>query len=129
MMPIKKISSGSSFENQVGYSRAVDDGQYVFVSGTTGYNYDDMTISDDVVVQAKQCFENIASALEQLGCSLNDVVRIRYIFPDRKDFEPCWPVLNQYLGAVKPAATLIIADLLDENMKLEIEVMAKSQSN
>lgn len=127
-MSIKKISSGSSFENQVGYSRAVDDGQYVFVSGTTGYNYDEMTISDDVVMQAKQCFENILSALEQVGCSFDDVVRVRYIFPQRDDFEPCWPILKHYLGKVKPAATLIIADLLDEKMKLEIEVMAKSQN-
>ncbi len=125
-MGIKKISSGSEFEQRIAYSRAVDDGHYIFVSGTTGYDYKTMQISDDVHVQAEQCFKNIVAALNELGASIDDVLRVRYIFPKREDFEPCWPVMQKYLGQIMPAATLIIADLLDTKMKLEIEVMAKS---
>lgn len=122
------ISSNSSFETQIGYSRAVVDGDWVFVSGTTGYDYATMTISGDIVVQAKQCFQNIESALQQAGCSLADVVRVRYIFPDRNDFEPCWPVFQAYLGEVRPAATMIVAGLADPQMKLEVEVTARRRS-
>lgn len=121
----KHISSGSSFESEIGYSRAVVDGDYVFVSGTTGYNYDSMSISDDVVEQAEQCFRNIQEALKEAGTSLEHVVRVRYIFPDRSDFEPCWPVFRKYLGVANPAATMIVAGLLDDAMKLEIEVTAR----
>lgn len=122
------ISSGSLFEHRVGYSRAVVDGDWVFVSGTTGYDYATMTISDDVVAQAEQCFQNIESALQQAECSLVDVVRVRYIFPDRNDFEPCWPVFQAYLGEIRPAATMIVAGLADEHMKLEIEVTARRRA-
>jgi len=121
----KLISSGSEFESKIGYSRAVVDGDYVFVSGTTGYDYQSMSISTDVVEQAEQCFINIAKALEEAGSSLDQIVRVRYIFPDRSDFEPCWPVFNKYLGRARPAATIIIAGLLEDNMKLEIEVTAR----
>jgi len=119
------ISSGSEFEDQIGYSRAVVDGDYVFVSGTTGYDYDNMSISTNVVAQAEQCFKNITAALDAAGSELKNVVRVNYIFPDRKDFKPCWPVFKKYLGEAKPAATMIVAGLLEEKMKLEIQVTAR----
>ena len=107
------------------YSRAVVDGDWIFVSGTTGFDYSTMTISDDVAVQAEQCFINIAKALEQAGASLANVVRVHYILPDAKDFPACWPVLRKYLGDVPPAATMFAAGLADERMKIEIEVTAR----
>lgn len=121
------ISSGSPFEAQMGYSRAVVDGEWVFVSGTTGFDYQTMSISDSVVEQAEQCFRNIAAALRQAGMSLDDVVRVRYILPQVADFEPCWPVMRKYLGAARPAATMISAGLVDPRMKIEIEVTARSR--
>lgn len=119
------ISSGSEFESKIGYSRAVADGDYVFVSGTTGYNYDTMSISSDPVEQAEQCLQNIAKALIEGGSNLDNVVRIRYIFTDKGDFEPCWPVFRKYLGNAKPAATMLVAGLSEDSMKLEIEVTAR----
>lgn len=124
-MTRKLISSGSEFEAKIGYSRAVVDGDYVFVSGTTGYDYENMTISTDVTKQAEQCFRNIKQALQKAGSSISEIVRVTYIFPDKKDFEPCWPILEKYLGNVKPAATVFEAGLLDDAMKLEIQVTAK----
>ena len=118
------ISSGSTFEALIGYSRAVVAGDWVFVSGTTGFDYTTMTISDDVVAQTEQCFKNIASALQQAGSSLQDVVRVTYVLPQTADFEPCWPVLRQYFGEVRPAAMMISAGLADPRMKIEIEVTA-----
>ncbi len=118
------ISSGSTFEAQIGYSRAVVAGDWVFVSGTTGFDYGTMTISDDVVVQADQCFKNIIAALQQAGASLQDVVRVTYVLPISADFEPCWPVLRTYFGEVRPAAMMISAGLADPRMKIEIEVTA-----
>ena len=118
------ISSGSSFEAQIGYSRAVVAGNWVFVSGTTGFDYATMTISDDVLVQTEQCFKNIAAALEQAGSSLQDVVRVTYVLPISADFESCWPVLRKYFGEVRPAAMMISAGLADPRMKIEIEVTA-----
>ena len=120
-----QISSGSEFEEKIGYSRAVVDGDMVFVSGTTGYDYATMTISEDPVEQAEQCFRNIARALEEASSSVDDIVRVHYLFPDRKDFEPCWPVFRKYLAKARPAATMFVAGLLDDAMKLEIEVTAK----
>ena len=119
------ISSGSRFEEEIGYSRAVVDGDHVWVSGTTGYDYRTMTIQDDVVAQARQCFENIAAALAQAGASLDDVVRVLFIVPRREDWQPCWPVVKQYLGKAKPASTLIHAGLQAEAMRIEIEVTAR----
>jgi enamine deaminase RidA (YjgF/YER057c/UK114 family) len=124
----KLISSGSKFEEQMGYSRAVVDGEWCFVSGTTGFDYATMAISDDVVQQADQCFRNIAAALEKAGFSLADTVRVHYILPKAQDFEPCWPVLRNYLGEVKPAATMFVAGLADPRMKIEIEVTAKKRA-
>ena len=123
-MAEKRISSGSEFEKLIGYSRAVVDEHYVHVSGTTGYNYQNMSISDNVVEQANQCFKNIQAALEEAGSSIDKIVRVNYIFPDKKDFEPCWPVFQKYLKNAMPAATMIEAGLLDEKMKLEIQVTA-----
>ena len=118
-------SSGSSFEQQMGYSRAVADGEYLFVSGTTGFNYDTMTIAADVVSQAKQCLYNLEHVLGQAGLSFADVVRITYIIPRREDFEPCWPLFREAFGDHPPAATMLVAGLYDPAMKLEIEVTAK----
>jgi enamine deaminase RidA (YjgF/YER057c/UK114 family) len=118
------ISSGSTFEQQIGYSRAVVSGDWVFVAGTTGFNYETMTISDGVVDQAEQCMLNIGRALTQAGSEFGDVVRVHYILPRREDFESCWPVLRKYLGDARPAATMIVAGLSDPRMKIEIEVTA-----
>ena len=118
------ITSGSTFEEQIGYSRAVVVGDWVFVSGTTGFDYTTMTISDDVVAQAEQCLQNITTALAEAGCTLDDVVRVNYVLPNGADFEPCWPVLRQHFGKAKPAAMVITAGLLDPRMKIEIEVTA-----
>ncbi|MDR7148527.1 enamine deaminase RidA (YjgF/YER057c/UK114 family) [Hydrogenophaga palleronii] len=118
------ISSGSTFETQIGYSRAMVAGPWVFVSGTTGFNYTNMTISDDVVEQAEQCMKNIEAALTQAGARWSDVVRVTYVLPDASEFEACWPVLRKYLGEVRPAAMMISASLLDPRMKIEVEVTA-----
>jgi enamine deaminase RidA (YjgF/YER057c/UK114 family) len=120
----QRISSGSTFEAQIGYSRAVVAGPWVFVSGTTGFDYATMTIADGVVEQAEQCMKNIAAALAEAGASVADVVRVHYLLPDRADFEPCWPVLRRWFGEVRPAATMISAGLADPRMKIEIEVTA-----
>ena len=124
-MARKLISSGSRFEAEVGYSRAVVDGEWVFVSGTTGFDYAAMTIADDVVAQCRQAMRNIASALQQADASFADVVRVTLILPRREDFEPCWPVLKAHLGDVRPASTMIQAGLSDPRMKIEIEVTAR----
>ena len=118
------ISSGSPFEAQIGYSRAVVAGDWVFVSGTTGFDYSDMTISSDLLEQTEQCFKNIQSALQQAGSSMADVVRVTYVLPDALQFESCWPVLRKYLGEVRPAAMMICAGLADKRMLIEIEVTA-----
>jgi enamine deaminase RidA (YjgF/YER057c/UK114 family) len=123
-MARKLISSGSSFEKEMGYSRAVVDGDWVFVSGTTGFNYETMTIAADVVSQTEQCLKNIEDVLEQSGSSMSKVVRVTYILPDASEFEQCWPVLKKYLGDVMPAATMFSARLFDERMKIEIQVTA-----
>ena len=121
------ISSGSTFEQEIGYSRAVVDGDWVFVSGTTGFDYSTMTISGDVVEQAERCIKNIEHALIQAGSSIADIVRVRYILPRAEDFPPCFPVLRKYFGGVRPAATMISAGLSDPRMKIEIEVTARKQ--
>ena len=120
----RRIDGGSDFEARFAYSRALIDDHYVFVAGTTGYDYAAMTIATDPASQARQCFRNIATALEGAGSSLGKIVRIRYILTDRAFAEPCAVVFREFLGAHPPAATLIIAQLLDEAMKVEIEVTA-----
>lgn len=123
-MERKLISSGSTFEDAIGYSRAVVDGDWVFVSGTTGFDYAAMTISDSVEEQTEQCFINIIAALKQADATLEDVVRVMYILPNGDDFPKCWPVLQKYFGNIKPAATMIAAGLADKKMKIEIQVTA-----
>ena len=118
------ISSGSPFEAQIGYSRAVVAGDWVFVSGTTGFDYATMSISDGLPEQTEQCLKNIESALREAGSSLKDVVRVTYVLPDGAGFEQCWPVLRKYFGEVRPAAMMICAGLADPRMKIEIEVTA-----
>ena len=127
-MERRRISSGSPYERQIGYSRAVVAGDWVFVSGTTGFDYATMTISDDVVQQAEQCLQNIQAALQQAGASLDDVVRVNYVLPDASLFEACWPVLRKHFGKARPAAMMISAGLLDPRMKIEIEVTALKAS-
>jgi enamine deaminase RidA (YjgF/YER057c/UK114 family) len=122
------ISSGSSFERQIGYSRAVVDGEWVFVSGTTGFDYKTMTISEDVSAQTEQCLLNIQSALSEAGSQFEDVVRVNYILPNAADFESCWPVLRRHFEAVRPGATMIVAGLVDPRIKIEIEVTARKRS-
>jgi enamine deaminase RidA (YjgF/YER057c/UK114 family) len=119
------ISSASPLEELIGYSRAVVDGDWVHVSGTTGFDYATMTIPAGVVEQAEQCLANIGAALEQAGCSFADVVRVRYMLPDVADFEPCWPALRRRFGDVRPAATMIECGLADPRMRIEIEVTAR----
>jgi len=119
------ISSGSPFEEAIGYSRAVVVDGWVFVSGTTGFDYATMLMSDDVAEQARQAFRNIENALAQASTTLASVIRVRYIVPSPADWEPCWPVLRQVFGTIRPAATLIHAGLQDPRMKIEIEVTAR----
>jgi enamine deaminase RidA (YjgF/YER057c/UK114 family) len=123
-MTRKLISSGSQFESDYGYSRAVVSGPWCFVAGTTGYDYADMTISEDVATQAEQTFRNIDAALKQAGFSMADVVRVHYILPVGSDFPACQPILKKWFGDVRPAATMIVAELIDDVIKIEIEVTA-----
>lgn len=127
-MSRRLISSGSTFEREIGYSRAVVDGEWVFVSGTTGFDYGKMTISDDLVEQAEQCFKNIQTALNEAGASFQDVVRVTYVLPDAADFPKCWPIFRKYLGDVRPAAMMISAGLSDPRMRIEIQVTARRGS-
>jgi enamine deaminase RidA (YjgF/YER057c/UK114 family) len=122
------ISSGSTFEQQIGYSRAVVDGDWVFVSGTTGFDYSTMSIADGLLDQTEQCFKNIDGALRQAGSCLNDIVRVTYILPNAAEFPECWPVLRKHLGEIRPAATMISAGLADPRMRIEIEVTARKRS-
>ena len=126
-MTRKFISSGSTFEEQIGYSRAVVVDEWIFVSGTTGYDYSTMSISDNILEQTEQCLKNIENALQKAEASLNDIVRVTYVVPNSADFEQCWPVLRKYFGEIRPAAMMISAGLADPHMKIEIEVTARKQ--
>lgn len=121
------ISSGSTFEQEIGYSRAVVDGNWIFVSGTTGFDYSTMAISDSLSEQTEQCLKNIEAALHQAGSSLKDVVRVTYVLPNGTEFPECWPILRRYFGEVRPAAMMISAGLSDPRMRIEIEVTALKQ--
>ena len=118
------ISSASAFEKEIGYSRAVVDGDWIFVSGTTGFDYGTMLISDDISEQTEQCIKNIEYALGQANADIKDIVRIMYIVPQADEFSKCWPVLRKYFGEIRPAATMISAGLADIRMKIEIRVTA-----
>lgn len=127
-MTRRLISSGSTFEREIGYSRAVVDGEWIFVSGTTGFDYERMTIADDIVEQTEQCLRNIEAALGQAGATLRDIVRVTYIVPRAEEFKDCWPALRRVLGEIRPAATMISAGLADPRMRIEIEVTARRTS-
>ncbi|MGI3901282.1 MAG: RidA family protein [Janthinobacterium lividum] len=122
-----RISSGSRFEAEMGYSRAVVDGDWIFVSGTTGFDYATGTIADDVVAQCAQTLDNIGAALDEAGFGFTDAVRVRYILPRAEDFEPCWPLLRARFGDAPPAATMMVAGLADPRMRIEIELTGKRQ--
>jgi len=124
----RAIFSGSTFEHEIGYARAIADGDWVFVSGTTGFDYATMTISQDVAAQTEQCLANIAAALAEADCTLADVVRVHYILPDARDFPACWPVLRRAFCAAPPAATMFEAGLADPRMRIEIEVTARRRA-
>jgi enamine deaminase RidA (YjgF/YER057c/UK114 family) len=127
-MTRRLISSGSQFERDIGYSRAVVDGDWIFVSGTTGFNYETMAISDNLLDQTDQCLKNIQAALVEAGADFADVVRVMYILPDAARFPDCWPILRKYLGTVRPAATMIAAGLSDPRMQIEIQVTARKRT-
>jgi enamine deaminase RidA (YjgF/YER057c/UK114 family) len=124
----RAILSGSTFERDVGYARAVVDGEWVHVSGTTGFDYATMTISDDVGEQAEQTLRNIAAALEEAGFAVADIIRVRYMVTAREDFERCHEVLRRWFSEILPAATLIICGLADPRIKIEIEATAHRPS-
>jgi enamine deaminase RidA (YjgF/YER057c/UK114 family) len=128
-MARRLIGSGSKFEAEIGYSRAVVDGDWIFVSGTTGFDYATMTIADDVAAQCAQTLRNIESALQQADASLADVVRVHYILPRADDFPACWPILRERFGTIRPAATMFEARLADPRMRIEIEVTARRRSS
>jgi enamine deaminase RidA (YjgF/YER057c/UK114 family) len=128
-MTRRLISSGSTFERDIGYSRAVVDDEWVFVSGTTGFDYATMSIAEGIVEQAEQCLRNIEAALLEAGATMADVVRVTYILPDAASFASCWPVLRRWFGDVRPAATMISAALADPRMRIEIEVTARTRKS
>ena len=124
-MAKRLISSGSAFEAVAGYSRAVVDGDWVHVSGTTGFDYSSMTISEDLIAQARQAFANIAAALKEAGASLDDVVRVTYYLTERESFGTLAPVFGDYFAKARPAATAVVCGLVDARMKIEVEVTAR----
>lgn len=121
---LRRISSASPWEREIGYARAVVAGGFIHVSGTNGFHYETMTISPDPAAQAAQALRNIAFALKEADATLSDVVRVRYILPEPADFPPCWPVLRAAFGAAPPAATMFVAALIDPRIKIEIEATA-----
>jgi len=118
------VSTGSPFERVAGYSRAVADGPWCFVSGTTGYDYATMTMPDDVTAQAENAMATIARALEDAGFALSDVVRVRYIVTDAAYADPVFSVVGRWFSDIRPAATMIVAGLIRPEMKIEIEATA-----
>ena len=120
-----RISTGSPFEANIGYSRAVVQDGWVFVAGTTGYDYETMIMPEPVETQCENAFRTIADALAEVGASLDDVVRVRYILPDPEDWPTCWPITAKAFATARPAATMFAAKLQSKDMKIEIEVTAK----
>jgi len=125
-MTRRLISTGSPFEKTAGFSRAVIDGDFAFVAGTTGYDYATMIMPDDVTSQSRNCFKTIAAALQEGGFALSDIVRATYYVTDIKHADALFAVCGEFLGEIRPAATLlVVAGLLKPEMKVEIEVTAK----
>ena len=124
-MARRSITSGSTFEAEIGYSRAVVDGDWVFVSGTTGFDYRTMTIAEGLAEQTEQCLRNIQAALAEAGATLADVGRVTYVLPKGEEFPECWPVLRRHFGAIRPAAMMIPAHLADPRVRLVFEVPAR----
>lgn len=124
-MAVRHISTGSPFEAQIGYSRAVVADGWVFVAGTTGYDYAHMTMPDTIEDQCRNTLATIAKALQEAGSGLDHVVRVTYIVPDKADWPKCWPITSQAFAKAMPAATMICADLQNPEMKIEIEVTAR----
>lgn len=122
---MRLISTGSPFEKTIGYSRAVVDGDMVYVSGTTGYDYASMTMPEDAADQARNCFATIARALDEAGASLRDVLRVRYYLVDMADYDKLVQVAGETFSDIRPAATMIVCGLTTPEMKLEIEVTAR----
>ena len=128
-MPRRLISTGSPFEKTSGYSRAVVDGEFCFVAGTTGYDYATMTMPADVTNQSRNCFKTIEAALKEAGFAMADIVRATYYVTDVKNADALFSVSGEALGDIRPAATLlVVAGLLKPEMKVEIEVTAKRRS-
>ena len=124
-MTVRHISTGSPFEGKIGYSRAVVADGWVFVAGTTGYDYATMTMPEDVTDQCRNALATIGRALEEAGSGLDHVVRVTYILPDKADWPACWPVTSSAFARARPAATMIQAGLQEPEMKIEIEVTAR----
>ncbi len=124
-MTRRHLQSGSTFETEIGYARAVVDGDWVFVSGCTGFDYSSMTLARGIEAQTEQTLRNVQSALTAAGARMTDVVRVRYLLPDRDDFPACWPILRRYFAEAPPAATMMQVGLLDPRILIEIEVTAK----
>lgn len=124
-MTVKHISTGSPFEAQIGYSRAVVADGWVFVAGTTGYDYETMQMPESIAEQCSNTLATIEKALTEAGSSLDDVVRVNYIVPNKKDWPECWPITSKAFAKALPAATMICAELQNPEMKIEIEVTAR----
>ncbi|MBX9454157.1 MAG: RidA family protein [Neoaquamicrobium sediminum] len=123
-MTRRLISTGSPFEKTAGYSRAVVDGDWCFVAGTTGYDYASMTMPETVEAQTRNCMATIAAALQEGGFTLADVVRARYYVTDRAFVQKVFPILGEHFGDIRPAATMVVCELNEPEMKIEIEVTA-----
>lgn len=124
-MSRRLIATGSSFEQEIGYSRAVVDGEWVFVAGTTGFDYTTMTLAAGIEAQCDQALRNIDSALRQAGAAMEDIVRVTYIVPNAAEFKDCWPVLRRWFGTIRPAATMFAAGLAAPDLRIEIEATAR----
>ncbi|SFS04662.1 RidA family protein [Yoonia litorea] len=124
-MTVRHISTGSPFEDQIGYSRAVVADGWVFVAGTTGYDYTTMTMPETIEEQCRNTLATIGKALEDAGSHLDHVVRVNYILPDKSEWPKCWPITSDVFARARPAATMICAELQNAEMKIEIEVTAR----
>lgn len=122
--PRQLISTGSPFEQTMGYSRALVQGDWCFVSGVTGYDYATMEMPETVAAQARNCFETISRVLQEAGFEMQNIARVQYTVTDRALVPELQPILETYFGEIRPAATMVIADLIEEAMLVEIEITA-----